>query len=81
MTDTRSVSSRDVDILAEIAQEYEKIPEDRLELLLTELSETAKVIALALVSQRPSEDPEIAGTVEGLRQWALENRHPEPVSQ
>ena len=81
MTDTRSVSSRDVDILAEIAQQYANIPQERLESLLAELSETAKDIALALVNQRPSADPVIAGTAEGLRQWAQENRLPQTVGQ
>jgi hypothetical protein len=81
MADTRSVSSRDVDILAEIAQQYASIPQDRFESLLAELSDTAKDIALALVNQRPSADPVIAGTADGLREWAQGNRLPQAVGQ
>ena len=43
MTDTRSVSSRDVDILAEIAQQYANIPQERLESLLAELSRQQRI--------------------------------------
>jgi hypothetical protein len=67
------LSSVDAAVLAQIAEQYDHIPEERFHKLLSELSDEAREIAHAVRDNTHSDDG-VRRTAQALRRWADVNR-------